>query len=77
MLEVRDLRGGYGGAEVLRGVTLTVEAGEVVAILGSNGAGKTTLNRALSGLLPQCSGEIRFAGRRIDGAPARPSWQPG
>jgi branched-chain amino acid transport system ATP-binding protein len=70
VLEVRDLRGGYGGAEVLRGVTLTVEAGEVVAILGSNGAGKTTLNRALSGLLPQCSGEIRFAGRRIDGAPS-------
>ncbi|HJW78327.1 MAG TPA: ATP-binding cassette domain-containing protein, partial [Beijerinckiaceae bacterium] len=68
MLEVRDLRGGYGGAEVLRGVALTVEPGEVVAVLGSNGAGKTTLNRALSGLLPQCSGEIRFAGRRIDGA---------
>jgi branched-chain amino acid transport system ATP-binding protein len=70
VLEVRDLRGGYGGAEVLRGVALTVGAGEIVAILGSNGAGKTTLNRALSGLLPQCSGEIRFAGRRIDGAPS-------
>jgi branched-chain amino acid transport system ATP-binding protein len=70
VLDVRDLRGGYGGAEVLRGVALTVEDGEIVAILGSNGAGKTTLNRALSGLLPQCSGEIRFAGRRIDGAPS-------
>ncbi len=70
MLDVRDLRGGYGGAEVLRGVALTVEAGEIVAILGSNGAGKTTLNRALSGLLPQCSGEIRLGGGRIDGAPS-------
>ena len=68
MLEVRDLRGGYGGAEVLRGVALTVERRRGRRRLGSNGAGKTTLNRALSGLLPQCSGEIRFAGRRIDGA---------
>jgi branched-chain amino acid transport system ATP-binding protein len=62
------LRAGYGGAEVLQGVAMTVAAGEIVAILGSNGAGKTTLNHALSGLLAPRSGEIRFDGARIDRA---------
>jgi branched-chain amino acid transport system ATP-binding protein len=70
LLEVRDLRAGYGGAEVLRGLSMTIAAGEIVAILGSNGAGKTTLNHALSGLLAHRSGEIRFEGRRIDFASA-------
>ena len=68
MLEVRGLSGGYGGAEVLRGIAMTVGAGEIVTILGSNGVGKTTLNLALSGLLPQHKGEIRFSGVRIDEA---------
>jgi branched-chain amino acid transport system ATP-binding protein len=71
LLEVRGLSGGYGGVEVLRGVAMTVGAGEIVTILGSNGVGKTTLNLALSGLLPRRTGEIRFEGARIDGtAPA-------
>ena len=68
MLEVRDLRASYDGAEVLRGITMNVGAGEIVAILGSNGVGKTTLNHALSGLLANRSGEVRFEGRRIDRA---------
>ena len=68
MLEVADLRAGYDGTEVLRGVTLSVGAGEIVAVLGSNGAGKTTLNKALSGVLAQRAGEIRFEGSRIDQA---------
>jgi branched-chain amino acid transport system ATP-binding protein len=68
VLEVRGLSGGYGGAEVLRGIAMTVGAGEIVTILGSNGVGKTTLNLALSGLLPQRTGEIRFEGARIDRA---------
>jgi branched-chain amino acid transport system ATP-binding protein len=68
VLEVRGLCGGYGGAEVLRGVAMTVGTGEIVTILGSNGVGKTTLNLALSGLLPRRTGEIRFEGARIDGA---------
>jgi branched-chain amino acid transport system ATP-binding protein len=72
MLEVRGLRAGYGGTEVLRGVDLDVGAGEVVAVLGSNGVGKTTLNMALSGLVAPRGGEIRFAGERIDGRP--PAW---
>src|SRR5512141_2798709 len=65
MLEVRDLRGGYGGAEVLRGITLSIAAGEIVAVLGSNGAGKSTLNNTLCGFLPATAGEIRFDGRDI------------
>lgn len=69
MLEVRDLRSAYGRIEVLKGVTLDVSAGEVVALVGSNGAGKTTLLRALSGVQPVTGGEIRFKGQRIDRLP--------
>lgn len=67
MLEVDGLRAGYGGTEVLRGVSMRVDAGEIVAVLGSNGVGKTTLNMALSGVLPRRAGEVRFEGRRLDG----------
>jgi branched-chain amino acid transport system ATP-binding protein len=68
MLEVRELRGGYGRMEVLRGIDISVRPGEVVALLGSNGAGKTTLNNTLSGLLPAFSGTIRFADQDLTGA---------
>jgi branched-chain amino acid transport system ATP-binding protein len=67
VLEVSDLVAGYGGADVLRGVSLAVERGEVVAILGSNGVGKTTLNACLSGLVRPRGGEIRFKGEPIGG----------
>lgn len=70
MLEVRDLRAGYGAAEILRGIDMHVRAGDIVAVLGANGAGKTTLNKALSGVVAARSGEIRFEGARIDRAPA-------
>jgi branched-chain amino acid transport system ATP-binding protein len=76
MLRVRDLRVTYGGAIVaLRGVSLHVPSGAVVAILGSNGAGKTTLLRAISGVLGEHggaieSGEIEFDGRPLRGSPA-------
>ncbi|TRL36430.1 ABC transporter ATP-binding protein [Rhizobium straminoryzae] len=69
MLEVRDLRTGYGGVEVLRGIDLSVAHGEIVAVLGANGVGKTTLNKALSGLLPLASGSITFDGRALGGSP--------
>jgi branched-chain amino acid transport system ATP-binding protein len=68
MLEVNDIHSGYGAVEVLRGVSLSVAAGETVALLGSNGAGKSTLNNTISGLLPVWSGEILFEGQAISGA---------
>jgi branched-chain amino acid transport system ATP-binding protein len=70
LLSVRKLVAGYGGAPVLRGLDLDVAHGEIVAVLGSNGVGKTTLNLSLSGVLSARTGEIAFAGTRIDGASA-------
>ncbi|MBR2819228.1 MAG: ABC transporter ATP-binding protein [Reyranella sp.] len=67
MLEVGALRAGYGALEVLRGVDLTVAAGEIVALLGSNGAGKSTLNNTVCGLYRPFGGTIRFDGRDIGG----------
>ena len=69
LLDVRRLVAGYGGAPILRGIDLVVSVGEVVAVLGANGVGKTTLNKALSGVVASDTGEIEFAGRRIDGLP--------
>jgi branched-chain amino acid transport system ATP-binding protein len=60
LLAIHDLRAGYDEIEVLRGVDLAVNAGEVVAVLGSNGVGKSTLNRTISGILQARSGSIRF-----------------
>ena len=68
MLEIAGLRAGYGPIEVLRGVDLTVGAGEIVALLGSNGAGKSTLNNNVSGLYRPFGGSIRFEGEEITGA---------
>jgi branched-chain amino acid transport system ATP-binding protein len=67
MLEVKRLCAGYGPARVLSEVSFEARAGEVVALLGRNGAGKSTTLKAMMGLLRPLSGEIRFAGRRIDG----------
>jgi branched-chain amino acid transport system ATP-binding protein len=67
VLEISNLRSRYGRIEVLKGVSLEVKAGEVVALIGSNGAGKTTLLRALSGIQPISAGEIKFLGKRIEG----------
>jgi len=66
LLDVSDLRAGYGEGDVLRGIDLTVEGGEIVAILGSNGVGKSTLNRTLSGVLRARTGAIRFAGAALE-----------
>ena len=65
MLELRALRGGYGAIEVLRGLSLTVQAGEIVALLGSNGAGKSTLNNTVCGLQRAFSGSVHFEAREI------------
>ncbi len=62
MLEVRGLRAGYGQVEILRGVTLDMGPGEIVALLGANGAGKTTFNSVLAGLIRAWGGSVRFEG---------------
>jgi branched-chain amino acid transport system ATP-binding protein len=70
MLQVADLHGGYGGAEVLHGISLAVAPGTVVALMGANGAGKTTTMRLLSGLLRPTRGTILLDGAPIQGLPA-------
>jgi branched-chain amino acid transport system ATP-binding protein len=70
ILRVRDLVVSYGAVSALRGVSLQVGRGEVVALLGANGAGKSTMLRTISGLMLPKSGEIRFLGQRIDGIPS-------
>ncbi|WP_152361736.1 ABC transporter ATP-binding protein [Microlunatus speluncae] len=70
MLEVKDLKVAYGRVRAVKGITFTVDQGQVVTLIGTNGAGKTTTLRTLSGLLPVESGEIWFDGQRLDGTPA-------
>jgi branched-chain amino acid transport system ATP-binding protein len=69
LLEVEELRAGYGIVEALHGVSFAVREGEVVTLLGANGAGKTTTLRAVSGLL-RGRGHVRLAGRELLGRPA-------
>lgn len=66
LLAVRRVSASYGRIEALRGVSLAISSGSVVALLGPNGAGKTTLVRTIAGLLRPTAGEIEFDGRRID-----------
>ena len=70
LLEVRDIRTRYGSIEALKGISLTVDAGEVVTLIGSNGAGKSTTLRSISGLTPARTGTITFAGEEITHVPA-------
>ena len=70
LLEVRDIRTRYGSIEALKGISLTVDAGEVVTLIGSNGAGKSTTLRSISGLTPASAGTIMFAGEEITHVPA-------
>ena len=66
MLEIDDLHAGYGEKRVLAGVSLTVGAGEVVALLGRNGAGKTTTLKTVMRILPAMAGDIRFVGNSLN-----------
>ena len=68
LLELHQVVSGYGEVRVLHGVSLTVAAGSITALVGSNGAGKTTLMRVISGLLPLASGRIAFDGQDIGAA---------
>jgi len=69
-LEIEGLEAGYGEVRVLHGLTLSAEAGQITAVIGSNGAGKTTLLRVLSGLLAPSAGRIRLDGQDITGQPS-------
>ena len=70
MLEVEALRVRYGAVEAVHGISFSVAAGEVVALIGANGAGKTSTLAALSGLVRPSGGSIRLEGRELVGAPA-------
>jgi branched-chain amino acid transport system ATP-binding protein len=70
VLEIVDLHSGYGRMEVLHGISLNVDVGEIVSVIGSNGAGKSTTLRTISGLLESRQGQIRFNGATLHGRPA-------
>ena len=70
LLEVSDIHAHYGSIEALKGISITVEEGEVVTLIGSNGAGKSTTLRSISGLTPASAGKITFAGEEITRVPA-------
>ena len=67
ILELKDVHAYYGNIHALSGISLTVDEGEIVTLIGANGAGKSTTLKTISGLLRPRSGEILFAGERIDG----------
>jgi branched-chain amino acid transport system ATP-binding protein len=69
LLEVSDVRTFYGNIEALKGVSLTVDEGEVVTLIGSNGAGKSTTLRSIAGLTPPREGSIKFEGTEIGEVP--------
>jgi len=70
LLEVKDIHSYYGPVHALRGVSLMVEEGEIVTLIGSNGAGKTTTLRSIHGILPPREGKVVFRGEEIQGKPA-------
>jgi branched-chain amino acid transport system ATP-binding protein len=70
LLELQNIHTYYGNIHALKGITVTVEKGEIVTLIGSNGAGKTTTLRTISGVLRPKEGTITFDGRRIDRVPA-------
>ena len=69
LLEVHDIHAGYGNMEILHGITLKVEAGQIVSIIGPNGAGKSTVFKTIFGLLPVRQGRVVFAGEDITNRP--------
>jgi len=72
MLELENVQVNYEAVRALKGISLRVEAGEIVCVLGANGAGKSTMLRAISGLAETSGGDIRLEGRNLRGMP--PHW---
>ena len=81
IFEIENLRVAYNGDAVLHGVTVSLERGSIVGIVGESGCGKTTLLRAALGMLGQagevCGGSIRFAGKDVSGMSHVASWKAG
>lgn len=71
MLEIKDLHVYYGAIQAIKGISLTVNEGEIVTLIGANGAGKSTTLRTISGLLTPRGGSVSFLGKDISGAPAQ------
>ena len=71
MLKVRDLSVQYGKIRAVRNLTMDIQSGEIVSLIGANGAGKSTTLRALSGLLKPAGGSIEFSGRNITNCSAK------
>jgi branched-chain amino acid transport system ATP-binding protein len=69
LLEVKDLTAAYGGIQALRGVSLQVEEGQIVAVLGANGAGKSTLLKCISSVMKRTGGSITFMGKPVSSKP--------
>ena len=69
ILQLTNLRGGYGEVDILTGIDLTLDAGEILTIAGTNGAGKSTLAKAITGLLPRVTGQILLNGQDITTQP--------
>src|SRR5437016_2082343 len=70
LLELTDIRVHYGQVEAIKGVSFTVESGEIVTLIGGNGAGKTTTLKTISGVRPLTSGDVVFEGESLAGVPA-------
>jgi len=70
LLQVRGLRISYGGINAVKGIDLTVEQGEMVALIGANGAGKTTTLKAICGIVQPAAGKVLYAGGDVTGAPS-------
>ena len=70
LLELRDVHTYYGNIHALKGISLGIEEGEIVTLIGSNGAGKSTTLKTISGLLRPREGQVWFEGQRLDGTPA-------
>ncbi|MCB1492388.1 MAG: ABC transporter ATP-binding protein [Rhodobiaceae bacterium] len=65
LLEIEDLKGGYGEVDILRGIDFTVDKDEIVTLAGTNGSGKSTLVKALMGILPRWTGRVAFEGKDL------------
>lgn len=68
-LLIKNLHAGYGDVKIIKNISLEINKGEIVSIVGANGAGKTTLLNTISGIISPSSGEIWFADQRIDNLP--------